>query len=190
MAPDRDRDAAGFTLVELLIPILVLALVLGGVYRAFFVGKEARRRGGGVLERQARVQEVAERMQQDLRNAVFYGPLPFEGEQNWVAFPVLLSVAGDLEAGPELCQVGYETVPDSGVVRQVRRLRDGAGSREALLGPGWDLSLEYLVENEEEEEWATEWEASGALPALVRVRLMPAGSAGEVALTVRLPQGE
>ncbi|OGG51572.1 MAG: hypothetical protein A3F84_06415 [Candidatus Handelsmanbacteria bacterium RIFCSPLOWO2_12_FULL_64_10] len=186
----RGRGSAGFTLVELLMAVTIFAIVAAGVYQALSTGLSARRRGEDALERHRRAQMALDRVADDLRNMVSYGPEPFRGEADGLRFPALLAGPGAFEAGLEVCLIAY-AVTEEGVVRTVRSIGGGASSRDELLPPSWEVGFQYLRTHAEggEEEWTTEWENAWGIPEAVQITLKQADRPAVFTRTVGLPWG-
>lgn len=91
----------GFTLVELLISVVIVALVGTAVYAVFANGINAWRRGMEIkiYERKARL--TLEKIARELRNSFKFSNIAFEGEEDFLRFPALISAASDSSRDPE-----------------------------------------------------------------------------------------
>ncbi|MBN1106592.1 MAG: prepilin-type N-terminal cleavage/methylation domain-containing protein [Deltaproteobacteria bacterium] len=192
-----DRDLSlqtdtlkGFTLIEVLVSVGILAVVLVSLYSAYTSQVEAIQ----LVEHRGRVQQVArivlDRMQKDLESA-FPGrqvsstgaALGLIGDEHRLDFTTLTHLAlvpGNVPT--DLCEVGYrvEEDPDGEGLTLIRRddpipdedLTEGGHSQELTRGvTGFDLAF-YDNEGREHETWNTLTAGKGqGLPSLVRIRL-------------------
>lgn len=182
-----DRQA-GFTLIELLMAITILAIVLSGVYRVFAMGNMVHERGSDVLDAQAQLQTAMTRLSQDFRNAVTFSTHPFEGKQDFVSFTSLQVAPAQGHALPGVSQVTYEQSRD-GVVRRVWSLASHSLSGNVLLPSPWRMSIQYLVHDEDGDQWLGEWDNQGPMPLAVKVRLSGEGLQ-PYTIHINLPQGK
>jgi len=81
-----------FTLIELVIAILILAVIVVSVYGSFSAGMKAWRRGGEGREFQ-KIRIALLKIQKELRSSFFFSKAPFKGISSEITFPLV--VAGE-----------------------------------------------------------------------------------------------
>lgn len=181
----------GFTLVELLLSIMLLAMLMAGAWAGISTATKAAQRGEALIDRTNRVRVAQEFIRRQIRNAL---ALPyvvdkgtgetrtFEGEQDFLRF--IAPMPGYLSHG--------------GAYVQTLSLRPARGGGEELvfaheLLNGYDpdeprdperepvvliegirsATFEYrgLDDSGKLGDWQDEWSAPGAQPVLVRLHL-------------------
>lgn len=219
-ASSRRRSLArpsGFTLVEMLVAVTVLALVTSIVYGAF-AGLESTRRGVTRLSDRHRQGRAAMRlMSQDLRGAYLSGHRPFNesllavdtafaGERGTPAYRLDFNTFSNrryelnskVSDQAEISYFGAPSAEASGQVDLVRRISDRlddepqSGGRVQVLATDIDLfECEFL--DAQTGEWQDEWdstqglEEAGRVPLQVRLLLILNGGARRGAGTSRQP---
>jgi type II secretion system protein J len=194
------KDVRGFTLLEVLVSVAILAIIMAVIYSAYVTNVEAIQiaRENGQVHQTARI--VLDLMTRDLQSALTELQVPSETTRlgligktedrdgrrmDRIDFTTLTHMALT-EQGPstDLCEVGYMVVKDEeqeDVLVLMRR--DDASPDEDLTEGGavQELArdiLEFKItyedsQGEERDSWGTEETGdSSGLPVLVRVRLV------------------
>ena len=182
----RDSRQDGFTLVELLVAITILAMVLGAVTGSV---RASTRLAGGVMtrahsvDRQVQIRSFLRRhlsqasvmtvMEDDGREYV-----AFSGSPRRISFvaplPEAAAVSGlhqltlqveDHEGGQQLVLLHVPFLP------QVRgRGWNEEGGREVLLDDMQAIEFSYLVDDPAFSYWSNDWHDPESIPALVRIQ--------------------
>jgi general secretion pathway protein J len=184
------RAAAGFTLIEVLLAIVLLGLLSLGVYGAISTSTRAVRSGELAIERTNKLRVTQELLRRQLSQAlaVAYDRDPgdgritnFAGERDrltWVsAMPGYLG-----RGGPYVQQLAFERDGGSGTLRFRHALLNGFELREGFPDePGPVVLLERVSEvrigyrgitpEGRLDDWQDDWDKSGPLPLLVRIEV-------------------
>ena len=184
---DARRRTRGFTLLEVLLAMAVLALVTAICYGAFHLGIRAIERGEVAVVGAQRLRVATDVIIRQIKSAVPYAARNrdediypfFFGGATWVTFVT----ATGLEGGGGLSRVSYQVVDDPPrlVVSESsffspdqlgRDPVDKHGERSAVLLENFrELRFEYMLSDGIDSEWRTDWNAHDeeALPAAVRI---------------------
>ncbi|MFH0771647.1 MAG: prepilin-type N-terminal cleavage/methylation domain-containing protein [Candidatus Omnitrophota bacterium] len=76
----------GFTLIELIIAVTVFSVVILTVYLSFGVGIRAWREAEGSYKLRQQARQSLDIIGRELRNAVNFAPIQFEGGKDWIRF--------------------------------------------------------------------------------------------------------
>lgn len=184
--------AAGFTLVEVMVALVVSGLVLGAAYGV--VGAVAGARERVATAREAALPGPAVRAALDgwLRSAA---PLddryPFAGIDRGEGLPndLLEFTAEDggvLYPGPRRIRLWVER---AGLLAEVAPLGPGGDRTDTLpLAPGAaGLQLRYRTRSRGEPLWVGAWRGQTTLPEAVEITLVPRADAGDLPRVLRLP---
>jgi len=186
----RERCAlagtAGFTLLELMISLTLLAVMLTMVYSVFATALAAVPRGEDVAAQSARMRGATSLMSRQVRSII---PFPVEGEEEstpcyfWGdahSFE-FVTAAPQRNGGEGLARVTYfsdgtslsmrEEIIFSGA--QITGEQAGTASVIALLGGLSSVRFQYLRVDGSDNEWRESWDPyeEQTLPGAVRVTL-------------------
>lgn len=151
----------GFTLIEIIIVTSIFAVVGLGVFSTFVSGMKMWNKARTMNMTQGDVFIAMERMAEDLRQSADIPEIGFEGEDNWVSFPVRI--------GGDVSKVVYLFDPSGkGVFRRQIPLtdiseEDSHGSYEQRRALSADkFVLEYFAfdQNRSAYFWDYVWEKS------------------------------
>jgi len=192
--PRRDRAcaaragataAAGFTLVEVLVALAILAITMLLAYRATAALAEGESRLAGETARWRSLDAALARLEADLRQAV---PRPVrEGERRAPAF--VIADAADGNSAIVMSRAGTEFAQEPGIAGQRIGYRVADGRLEIVYAPGLDNvtgapAAAYAVVDgvasfrveglRSGGDWSPRWPAFGEpdVPRAVRVRLV------------------
>jgi len=177
----------GFTLVEVILAMTVLALVTAICYGAFHLGIRAIERGEVAVVGAQRLRVATDVIIRQIKSAVPYAARNrdedvypfFFGGATWMTFVT----ATGLEGGGGLARVSYQVVDDPPrlVVTESafftpdqlgRDPVDKRGDRKAVLLENFrDLRFEYMLSDGIDTEWRSDWNSHDeeSLPAAVRI---------------------
>lgn len=185
-------DNKGFTLLEVMTAITVLAFILGIVYTTFATVSESDRRGAAAMESNIKVRNLAEQMTGDLSSLFIdfdqppenYGPPglkygmisgdPAQGGAS-LDFTAIMADSGDFNDAV-IAEIGYTLLPsEGGGFRLMKRiddtpddnLREGGHSFELMEGIS-SLVFEFL---DNKGEWQKEWDSlsENSLPRSIKI---------------------
>ena len=198
--PIQRKDLRGFTLLEVLVSVAILAIIMAAVYSAYTSNVEAIQiaRENGQVQQTARI--VLDRMSKDLQSALSEIAVPSEkirlgligkteereGKRlDRIDFTTLTHLAlTDQGSGTDLCEVGYSVVEDSEQedILLLMRRDDGSPDEDFTEGGNAQEMARNVVEfkityedsgGEELDGWnAEESGAASGLPVLIKVRLV------------------
>ena len=176
------HGARGFTLIELMIAMTLLALMVAILYGAFFLGHRAAEKARVRFDKSQTLRSVGEYLGVLIRSAYPYqssgeGAVPFSGEKEQLSFVSAVSMAVE---GRGVSKISLSWSGDGGDVTLVEETpvwAEGHGNTVTLWKGAEDLTLEYLDSEEDEERWVNEWdgESKKSLPRAIRVSLRDNG---------------
>ncbi len=193
----------GFTLLEVVLTMVILALVMLTAWGAFDVGFTTRNKGEARAEKVEQIRVATEVMGRQLKSAVYYFAryeedfYPF-----FVGAPTELSFVTAYpqgKAGNGLAWVTYRVEEDRLVMIERVGFRPddlyGGGESEnqglsAVLLKGFTrFSFSYAPREEEGEEWEKAWDGreEESLPAIVRLRAEGLDFFGQGEWTAEVP---
>lgn len=168
----------GFTLLEMMVALAILAVLGTAVVALFAGGLRAWERVRNVGEPQARVALGFEMPERDLHNAVPCFAIPFQGAVDSIVFPTLLAVTNGVESMRyRIGTVRYVLDRTRHVVRRNAWSYPSPEPTEPLGEPVveqvQDLRLQYLEigTNGTETGWRDLWQETNRWPAAVRWRI-------------------
>ncbi|HWE75574.1 MAG TPA: prepilin-type N-terminal cleavage/methylation domain-containing protein [Stellaceae bacterium] len=187
MRADRRRNIEGFTLVELLVAITLIALLTVGLYQAFGIGIRAASTVSANIDRPAQIATAYDFMQRAVAAAE---PLPtgndasqalnFDGQPHALSFvalpPAYLAIGGfqllhlALEPGKGGGRliVSWQGVPRGPIASQPDMLQPSI-----LIDQVRSLTFAYfgVPGPNQPPAWLDQWSERDALPQLIRMRL-------------------
>lgn len=166
-----------FTLIELVIAILILAVIVVSVYGSFSVGMKAWRRGGEDREFQ-KIRIALLKIQKELRCSFFFSKAPFKGASSEITFPL----AASREDKDEIYVIDYYVTEDKHAGLKVLMKRkalfaENLFSEERQIGEfifsAKSIDFEYAYELKnglKGIEWKDAWvESQEKLPLAVKI---------------------
>lgn len=148
----------GFTLLELLIAFTIFSVAMVIVSSVFATGIAAWKRGEKESGFYQELRFALDRMAIELRNALSYEKIPFEGRKELVSF---VQVHFPRSSPPEWVQVTYEIkkAEDSTfLVRRTTPFSGGETEEETLLSGLSEISFAYpFFEAEGKWSWEESW---------------------------------
>ncbi|MFQ5681579.1 MAG: prepilin-type N-terminal cleavage/methylation domain-containing protein [Candidatus Omnitrophota bacterium] len=190
-----------FTLIELLVVTAILGVVSLGIFSVFSGGLKVYERAqeDGRVESDARL--AMEKMQRDIRNALPFSGIGFQGSADRISFALPLSYLQEGKTKEKMGKVFYYRDGQSGsLIRQQHSYPAGdansseSGDRRDALADLASLAFSYyyLDSGDNSYKWASSWgdgDEQGAPPAAVRIEMKLADGKREVFLskTVMVP---
>lgn len=194
------KGLKGFTLLEVLVSVAILAIIMAAVYSAYTSNVEAIQmaRENGQVQQMARI--VLDQMSKDLESAISELPVPSENVQlgligkteegegkrlDRIDFTTLTHITlNDQDPSTDLCAVGYRVVQDAeqeNVLVLTRRdnltpgndLTEG-GDIQEMARNVVEFKITYVnSQGEELDSWNSEESgAASQLPVLIKIRLV------------------
>ncbi len=185
----RDRGtgaAAGFTLIEVVLALVILSLIALMLYSAFETGHRAVIAGERKADVNQRTRLAEEILGRQIRSAVFYfarhdeDQVPyFVGRADGVSF---VTSAPQGRGGTGLAVATYRVL-DNQLVLEERGVfspddlydppSDAAVARAVLVPHVSSILFEYIARDDTEANWQRTWDAQeeDALPAAVRITM-------------------
>lgn len=144
------RDRAGFTLLEILLVVSLLAVVAGAVMASFVQGARLFERLNVSLADEENA-FVLEKLSRDLKNGVRYSLVPWEVRDDSISFPSLPAAAGDpADAVPVRVEYRIDPARREIVRTETAYPYDRTAGRSEVVGRRMQ-SLSFAVIRESEE---------------------------------------
>lgn len=187
---------AAFTLVEMIIALSLFAVIAIAAYGSFRSGFVAYQRIEAKLGKDHELQMLLWQINQDLRGALYYAPIPFEGRSDALRFPARLVRYEDRTPREDVYQVTYE-FRDRELRRSEKKLRkrfrdSGDEDKEKLLRfESWKFQFAYQ-DKSGDVVWKNEWSDKPYLGLPKGIRLVFQGEAAgrqEMNVPILIPQG-
>ena len=167
----------GFTLVELLVTVALMALVAGTCLAVLGGGMRVWRRATAYGTQEQSVLVAFDRMRRDLENARRFSPVPFEGRYDQPTFAQVERVDSDSQNPYELGQLGYFLNERQHLLcrsfvpyRSMKRVKLKDHCQPILEGVAAARFSYFGTTEEGEAGWSQRWH-SKELPSAVRVSL-------------------
>jgi len=168
----------GFTLIEVMIAMTLLALMVAVLYGAFFLGHRAAEKARVRFDKSQTLRSVGEYLGTLIRSAYPYrssgeGSVPFSGEKEQLSFVSAVSMGVEGRGVSKISLSWNGGGGDVTLVEEAPVWAEGHGNTITLWKGAEDLTLEYLDSEDDEERWVNEWdgETKKSLPRAVRVSL-------------------
>ncbi len=191
MRNSRRRAAAGFSLLEVMLAMVALAMVSMICYGAFHLGIRAVERGEVAVVTAQRLRVASDVLIRQVKSAVPY-PARNEDEEVYPYFfgtPTSMTfvTAAALNGGGGLARVAYQLTPDEGTDRSKLVVEESgafspdalgverfepSGARATVLLDGFrDLHFQYLLSDGADVEWRDSWNGreEEIMPTAVRI---------------------
>lgn len=169
----------GFTLVELLIAASIFGVVLVSLYSGLHTGLFGFRDIERNIEVYQAARGVLSRLDQDLKNAFYYGENEsrFEGGPGQVSFFTLVDAYRAGKVNQDYAWVSYQ-FQDNKLMRLCRRNKDSLNkestTKEEEFASNVKIEFSYAgIDNDQSLKWTDKWTASEqtALPVAVKAKL-------------------
>jgi len=187
-------NTAGFTLIELVIATVILAIIAVSIYGSFSVGVKVWRRGDENRGLQ-KIRIALLSMQKELRGSFYFSNAPFKGASSEITFPL---VAAREDKGG-IYVVNYYVTEDkntqSMVLMKRKILFSGNQSvedrRMGELIHSMDFEYAYEFQNGlNGVEWKDVWEESQKkVPLMIRINFMFGADKDIYHKVIFIPQG-
>jgi general secretion pathway protein J len=176
--------AAGFTLLEVILALVIFSMLTAMVYSAFAVGHDAVMKGERETELNQRMRVADDLLARQLRSTVFYfarqddESFPFFiGRSEWMSF---VSASPQARGGNGLAVITYRVVDGTLILEErvaftpadlYSLAADPRGPRAVVLTGASSIRFEYLPQDEPNMTWQRDWDArdEDTLPAAVRI---------------------
>lgn len=112
----------GFTMIEMVIALSLFTVVVVSAYGAFRSGFVAYQRIESQLGRRHELDMLVRQIGSELRNALYYAPVPFEGKSDKIQFPARLWRYDSDQLTEDLYQVTYQ-FRDGHLMRSEQKLK-------------------------------------------------------------------
>ena len=172
------NDSSGFTLIETIVSVSLLSVIAISASGAFRNGLVAYQRIESELGREHEINMLVRQMNLELRNAIPYAEIPFEGESDRITFPARLWEYDKKGFKEDLYEVVYQ-YRGRMLEREQRKLKktfseDGKEEKEKLLAFE-TCKFQFAYKNSNGGvEWRNEWSDNRylGLPRGIRLTLV------------------
>jgi prepilin-type N-terminal cleavage/methylation domain-containing protein len=176
MSKGRNTPDDGFTLLEVLVAVFLLALILGSVYSAFFVIHDATSATTGTVVRLQEARATMDLMRRELEAAMGNHPVEVRDRDSYGSQTSVLifDTNGSALAGGS--RVGYSVKEAEGgglsLIKTVGPVNEGivTVSGEAVEVEAVEDVVSFMVEAKNRGKWIKTWRES-AWPDDIRVTL-------------------
>jgi general secretion pathway protein J len=180
----RRQTAAGFTLLEVMLALVIFSLLTAMVYSAFYIGHRAVVKGEREADINQRMRVAEDVIGRQIRSAVFLKARDeeetfpyFIGRSDGLTF---VSSAPQGRGGTGLAVITYRVVKDQLILEErfgftrddlVRPPPDARIDRAVLLSGFNSMKFEYLPHEDSEAGWQQSWDArdEDMVPRAVRI---------------------
>lgn len=186
-----------FTLIELIIATVMLAMIVVSIYSAFSVGIKAWRRGSEDRDLQ-KIRIGLLRMQKELRSSFFFSEAPFKGTSSEITFPLVVSE----ENKDNIYVVNYYIVEDRNTGYEALMKRKTLFMDNQILGEkdvdeviflANSIDFEYAYELKDGLKgfkWRPAWgEPQKKIPSAVKINFSPGANESIYHKMIFIPQG-
>jgi prepilin-type N-terminal cleavage/methylation domain-containing protein len=173
------RTPGGFTLIEILVSMAILAIVLVSLYAAFHSGVFGVGRIEEKIGTSQAAKRIVERINTDLRNAIPFSSddARFSGSQSALAFITIIDVFRQGRLSQEYAVVSYK-LEGGKLLRTCRRGKESLTSATIEADEMADnvsrVHFKYGSTLEEQNvlQWKDAWDDSKKMPRAVRVEIV------------------
>ncbi|OGX24720.1 MAG: hypothetical protein A2787_01955 [Omnitrophica WOR_2 bacterium RIFCSPHIGHO2_01_FULL_48_9] len=195
------QKSFGFTLIEILLVVSLMAMVGLSIYSAFANGLKVWDRGKN-LNAQEDIMIFFDRIGAELRNSFRFSKVPFYGRSQRVVFPTMVKVLPDPKMNPEensyISQIGkveyeFDVVKDQLIRREAsygQAIQGRFSEKGAALRGIRNIEFKYYFPDEHGELFSTQ--IIDDLPAAVTIEVEYFDQGGEVQKvikTINIPLG-
>jgi prepilin-type N-terminal cleavage/methylation domain-containing protein len=170
--------AWGFTLIELMIVIGILAVITGAVVASFAGGLRIWSAASSFNRIEAEVVPGLEIFQRDVANSFSFYAIDYTAERKRISFASIIKQSPDGEAdGSRIAEIRYFFDRETGeLVRKSAAfpagMEEGDINEESVIGGLEDLELSYFqYDPEDGGRWGDEMGKTTNLPEAVRIEL-------------------
>jgi len=182
--PDKKLDKNAFALIELLITISIFAMVVAVVYSTFYIGIKAYRRTQEQLIIYREIDQVLDRLSQELRNCynAEYDEANeesgFIGDSSELSFSSIIDVYSEGNLTEMLARITY-SFEEGAILKKIQKDKDvfsdsEEAREEELLSDIKQTNLEYIYyENDSRESfiWENQWINKSLIPKGIMITI-------------------
>ena len=193
----KSKDYQGFTLLELLIAVTIFSIVSIAIYSSFSVGIRAWRKAEESYKVRQEARHALEDIGYELRTAVNFTPVPFEGSSDCVSFSRVLKSSNKYSEG--IFKITYTFDAEAKSLYYILQtyqesVQEESGIKSILTSGISGFQLKYAYLDGEEVIWRDDWQSDEIdVPFGVKVSLFyPSQSKGqdiEFSETILIPTG-
>lgn len=187
----------GFTLIEVMISSLIIAMIFASIYSAFYLGVKTWRKESE-NESLQRIRVKLLRIQKELKNSFFFSQTPFKGASLEMVFPQ--AVAADDGVGIYIVRYYLDEDSATGFKKFVRNQRNfkqnPLGEKQEItevmfLARAMHFEYAYRIDNSSQGfEWQDYWdEAQAKIPSAVKISFEMGNDHGIYNKIILIPQG-
>lgn len=174
------RRSKGFTLIEILVTLSIMAIIAGAIFSTLAGGINVYKRVKTLTGERADILLSLEKLEEDLNNVFIMSGIGFTGDAKKVVFPKLIS-ASCLRPGEDKTPLGKASYyfddrssalfkEEQGYARAVSKSNESECAPERLASVK-DLTFSYYYFDAETKgyEWRDSWSAENSLPLGVKI---------------------
>ncbi|MBU1863605.1 MAG: prepilin-type N-terminal cleavage/methylation domain-containing protein [Candidatus Omnitrophica bacterium] len=169
------RTLTGFTLIEFLLAITLFLVVSSSLYLALQSGLMLYKRGEVGLSSYHRTTHFLNSISRELRNAVQYSSVPFEGKKTSMSFPAVLGRYTKDNKCDDFVHIEYTFASKKLVKKEKSLSRKNEKETKTNILPSYlkNISFQYgfFSETDESIVWKDTWSAEDqqSIPQAVKV---------------------
>jgi len=193
----KSKDYQGFTLLELLIAVTIFSIVSIAIYSSFSVGIRAWRKAEESYKVRQEARHALEDIGYELRTAVNFTPVPFEGSSDCVSFSRVLKSSNKYSEG--IFKITYTFDAQAKSLYYILQtyeetVKEEEGTKSILTSGISGFQLKYAYLDGDEVIWMDDWQSDEVdIPFGVKVSLFyPSQNEGqdiEFSETILIPTG-
>ena len=188
------KGPQGFTFLELMIALTIFSIMAVSIYSVLGAGIRVWRGSNAIIESNQSLRSFFDAISSDLKNAVKYKGMEFEGQAREMSFMALVDVSDPVKGSTrtELAKVIYSFDESSKTVKRYVATRESGFDKANTEGVDIvsrieDVNFSYCYKDETlipPYRWQDAWQAQGIIPRGVNIKIK------ELEKRVFIPMGE
>ncbi len=175
------QNKKAFTFVEIMLVVALMSVIAVALFHTFSNGLKIWQKANGVVKEED-VSIFFDKIAQDLRGAIVYSGIPFEGEKTKLAFAALVVTRQDANKKPhenmdDIHQIGkveysFDEADQAVSRRQAnygQALKKRYGQSRTIVSSIHSMRFEYYLPKSGGYEISSE--LKGAVPAVIRIEI-------------------
>lgn len=177
----------GLTLIELLVALSIFAVALSSIYAVFRTGTISSRRIQEHIERYQPIRFILEQLSTELRNAIYYPDIKFEGTSISISFVNLVKEPANIKYSVKQDENLKSLLKETALYRNLQN-----PSKEVVLQNILNIKFSYCYKIDPATgnyQWEDTFDKEDILPGIVRIEIEPQEGENKITKFVYIPTG-